>query len=411
MNATTPSETRPDDAEQARRNINWRDVGQRIVTGNGMIAVLAVVIALIVGAVLIAVTNEDVIAAAGYFFSRPMDLIVAVWDAVAGAYGALFRGSVFNYQADDLAGALKPITDTLTWATPLIVAGLGVGIAFRAGLFNIGGRGQMLIAAGAAGWVGFSFDLPWGLHMLLAVAAGIVGGALWGGLAGLLKARTGAHEVITTIMLNYVAFYLLSYFLRTPLLQAPGQSNSKSPPVADTAVLPSLLGDRFNLHFGFVLAVAATLGAAWLINRSGIGFRFRAVGYNPHSARATGINVGRTYTLAMLISGGLIGLAGATQVLGTNPAGFTAGVDSGIGFDAITVALLGRSRPWGIFAAGILFGGFKAGGFVMQASEGVSADIVVVVQAIIVLLIAAPPLVRAIFHLPQPTDRMKAGVA
>ncbi|MFB8387451.1 ABC transporter permease [Microbacterium sp. NPDC055910] len=392
-----------------RRRVDWHGALRAATTGSAMIAVLSIVVALFIGAVLIAATNDDVIAASAYFFGRPMDMLVAIWEAVTGAYGALFRGSVINFSAPDFPSAIKPLTDTLTFATPLIIAGLGVAMAFRAGLFNIGGRGQMLIAAGAAGWVGFTLDLPWGLHMLAAVVAGIIGGALWGGLVGLLKARTGAHEVITTIMLNYVAFYLISYLLRTPLLQAPGQNNAKSPPIDDTAVFPLLLGDRYNLHFGFVLAVVVTIGGAWLINRSSIGFRFRAVGFNPHAARVAGIDVGRTYVLAMLVSGGLLGLAGASQVLGTNTSGFTGGVDAGIGFDAIIVALLGRSRPWGVFAAGILFGAFKAGGFVMQASEGVSADIVVVVQAIIVLLIAAPPLVRAIFHLPQPSTTFAKG--
>lgn len=393
------------------RRVDWRGALRAATTGSASIAVLSIVVALLVGAVLIAATDEDVIAASGYFFGRPMDMLLAIWEAVSGAYSALFRGAIFNFAAPDFLTALKPLTDTLTFATPLIMAGLGVAIAFRSGLFNIGGRGQMLIAAGTAGWVGVNMDLPWGLHLVAAIVAGLLGGALWGGLAGVLKARTGAHEVIITIMLNYVAFYLLLYVLRTPLLQAPDQSNAKSPPIAETAVFPLLLGDKYNLHFGFILAILAAFVAAWLLNRSSIGFRFRAVGLNPSAAKVSGINVGRTYILAMLISGALVGLAGTSQVLGTNTSGFTAGVDAGIGFDAITVALLGRSRPWGVFAAGILFGAFKAGGFVMQASEGVSADIVVVVQSVIVLLIAAPPLVRALFHLPQPGAAALKGAA
>jgi ABC-type uncharacterized transport system permease subunit len=168
----------------------------------------------------------------------------------------------------------------------------------------------------------------------------------------------------------------------------------------DSAILPDLLGDRFNLHLGFVLALVAVAVVWWVLNRSALGFRFRAVGANPHAARTAGIDVGRTYVLAMLISGALVGLAGANQILGTATSGVTVDLDAGIGFDAITVALLGRSHPLGILGAGLLFGAFKAGGFSMQASEGIPVDIVLVIQSLIVLFIAAPPLVRAMFRLP-----------
>lgn len=379
-----------------------------IVNGNFVISILAVVFALVIGAILIAVTNEDVQEASGYFFAAPGDTLGAIWQAVSGAYGALFQGAIYNFRRDSFLDGIKPLTETLTFATPLIAAALGIGIAFRVGLFNIGGRGQMLIAAACAGWVGFSFELPWGVHLIVAVIAGVIGGAFWGGLVGFLKARTGAHEVILTIMLNYVAFYLISWMLRTPgLLQAPGSVNPKSPPILETAVFPDILGPKYNLHLGFILVIAATIFAWWLLNRSSLGFQFRAVGENPNAARVAGINVKNTYVQAMLISGGLVGLAGVMQVLGTVTTGFSAGIDAGIGFDAITVALLGRSRPWGIFAAGVLFGAFKAGGFAMQAAEGIPIDIVTVVQSLIVLFIAAPPLIRAVFFLPQPGDKRK----
>ena len=232
---------------------------------------------------------------------------------------------------------------------------------------------------------------------------GVAAGGLWGGLAGLLKARTGAHEVITTIMLNYVAYYFVYWMLSTPgLLQAPGSNNPKTPGMKDTAILPDILGPQFNLHLGFIIVIGATFFVWWLLNRSSMGFQFRAVGFNPHAAKAAGINVNRMYIYVMLYSGALVALAGVFQVLGTVTTGFSAGIDAGIGFDAITVALLGRSKPWGVFAAGILFGAFKAGGFAMQASEGIPIDIVLVVQSMIVLFIAAPPLVRAVFRLPKP---------
>jgi simple sugar transport system permease protein len=202
-------------------------------------------------------------------------------------------------------------------------------------------------------------------------------------------------------MLNYVAFYLVFYTLSEQnLLQAPGSGNPKSAPAKESAILPAILGDRFNLHLGFVLALVAVAIVWWLLNRATLGYRIRAVGENPSAARAAGIDVGRTYVVVMLIAGALVGLAGANQVLGTVTSGVTVDLDAGIGFDAITVALLGRSRPIGILLAGLLFGAFKAGGFAMQASQGIPVDIVLVVQSLIVLFIAAPPLVRAIFRLP-----------
>jgi simple sugar transport system permease protein len=381
----------------------WHRTFLQITQGNAIISVLAIVLALVVGGIMIAATDEDVQQAAGYFFGRPLDTLAAIWNAVAGAYIALFQGSVYNFNAPSFARGIRPLTETLTFATPLIAAGLGVALAFRIGMFNIGGRGQMLMASAGAGWVAFSLDLPWGIHLLVALLAGIVAGALWAGIAGFLKARTGAHEVIVTIMLNYVAFYLVSWMLRTPgLLQAPGSSNPKTPPMKDTAVLPELLGPQYNLHFGFILVIGATVLVWWILNRSNLGFQFRAVGENPNAARVAGISVPRMYIYGMLIAGGLVGLAGVNQVLGTITTGFSADIDAGIGFDAITVALLGRSTPWGTFAAGILFGAFKAGGFSMQAAEGVPVEIVTVVQSLIVLFIAAPPLVRTIFGLPSP---------
>ncbi|MFE6256977.1 ABC transporter permease [Agromyces sp. NPDC057865] len=387
----------------------WHTMLHQIATGNAIISVLAVVLALLVGAIMIAFTDERVQETAGYFFARPTDMLRAIWDSVAGAYTALFQGAIYNFRRDTFLAGIRPLTETLTFATPLIAGGLGVALAFRVGMFNIGGRGQMLIAASVAGWIGFGFDLPWGLHMLVALIGGLVGGALWAGIAGLLKARTGAHEVIVTIMLNYVAFYLVSWMLRTPgLLQAPGSSNPKTPAMKDTAIFPALLGPQFNLHFGFVLVVIATVVVWWILSRSSLGFRFRAVGENPNAARVAGINVRNMYVYAMLISGALLGLAGVSQVLGTVTTGFTAGIDAGIGFDAITVALLGRSTPWGTFIAGLLFGAFKAGGFSMQAAEGVPIEIVLVVQSLIVLFIAAPPLVRTIFRLPDPASRRRA---
>jgi simple sugar transport system permease protein len=395
-------------AEQDAPGSRFSQALRDIVGGSAIISVLAVVLALVAGAILIAFTDKGVQAAAGYFLSRPGDTIAAIWKSTSGAYTALFQGAVYNFRRPNFADGIKPLADTLTFATPLIVAGLGVAMSFRIGLFNIGGRGQMLVGAAAAGYVAIAIPMPFPWHLIVAVAAGLAAGAIWGGIAGLLKARTGAHEVIVTIMLNYVGFYLLSYLVRTQgLLQAPGSNNPKTAPMQPSAIFPDLFGAKYSVHWGFVLAIAATVLVWYLINRSRLGFQFRAVGENPSAARVAGINVKNIYLYGMLISGALVGLAGVMQVLGTVTSGFSEGIDAGIGFDAITVALLGRSKPVGVFFAGILFGALKAGGYSMQAAQGVPIDIVLVVQSIIVLFIAAPPLVRAIFRLPTPGQPRK----
>ncbi|GAA4717741.1 hypothetical protein GCM10023216_02280 [Isoptericola chiayiensis] len=396
-------------ADDGETDDRWQEAFRRIISGGWAVALGAILLAVIAGSLMIIVTDEAVQEAAGYFFSRPGDTFAAVGEAVGGAYSALFQGAVYNFRADTFAAGIRPLTQTLNNATPLIAAGLGVAIAFRAGLLNIGGQGQMLMSATAAGWVGFGVTgLPFPLHLILALVAGILAGALWAGIAGLLKARTGAHEVIVTIMLNYVALYLLSYFLATPgLMQAPGSANPKTPPTPESAQLPPLLGERYTLHWGFVLALVAVAVVWWILNRSAVGFSYRAVGENPRAARVAGIDVSRSTVSVMLVAGALVGLAGVTQVLGTVTTGFGSDIDAGIGFDAITVALLGNSNPLGVLGAGILFGAFKAGGSAMQAAEGIPIEIVLVVQSLIVLFIAAPPLVRAIFRLPQPGSAPK----
>jgi simple sugar transport system permease protein len=395
-------------APQAPPPSRGRRVLMSIVTGNFAISLLAVVAAVIVGSLMIAVTDKEVQTAAGYFFQRPGDTFQAVGSAVGGAYAALFRGSVYNFNADSFAVGIRPLTETLKFATPLIAAGLGVGLAFRAGLFNIGGQGQIIAGAICAGFVGFHWHMPAGIHLIAAVIAGIVGGALWGGIAGFLKARTGAHEVITTIMLNYVAINLLGYLLSVKGFQAPPYGQAIANPVDHNATLPLLLGSTLRVHLGLVLSLAAALFVWWLLTYSRLGFRLRAVGANPAAARTAGMSVENSYIVVMLISGALCGLAGVSQVLGTNPS-ITGDIDSGIGFDAITVALLGRANPVGTVFAGLLFGALRAGSPLMQAYA--PNELVQVIQALIVLFIAAPAVIRTIFRLKTSGSSMGADLA
>ena len=386
---TLEKETVRDVGPVRRRRLYWG--------GSWLVTVFAVVGALLVGAVLIAVGDEPTRASAGYFFSYPWDLFSNVWYSVRDAYAALLQGAVYNPSFSGIA-ALRPLSETLVNATPLILAGLAVALSFRVGLFNIGAQGQIILGAVLAAWLGFTLHLPVVLHLVVALAGGILGGLVWGGVVGLLKARTGAHEVITTIMLNYVAINLLNYLLSVHGFQRPPYGQAISEQVAANAELPPLLGSSLRVNLGLVLAVLASVFVWWLFERSRLGFRLRAVGANPNAARTAGMPVGRLQIVSMALAGGLAGLAGATQVLGVTGS-VTSSVAGNIGFDAITVALLGRNNPYGVIAAGVLFGGLRAGSVQMQSSTGVPVDLVGVLQAVVVLFIAAPALVRAVFRL------------
>lgn len=387
--------------------------GKRFVTelrsGSALVTVLSILLALIVGGIMIAIANEDVQEAAGYFFSRPGDTISAIWTSVSDAYAALFRGSIINYDEYTIGRALRPLGDTLAQSAPLIAAGLGVALAFRTGLFNIGAEGQIILAAIFAGYVGFTWDLPPVMHLLVGIVAAMIGGATWAGIAGVLKARTGAHEVIVTIMLNHIARLLILYLLTTAAFQRPGSANPVSPNLKDNAIFARPFEGSF-FHIGFFFVIAAAMGVWWLLNRSTLGFELRAVGANPHAAKTAGMSVGRSYVAVMALAGALAGLAGSMLAQGTERY-LTAGISSNVGFDAITVALLGRANPLGTVLAGILFGALKAGGRTMQASTGTPIDIVLVIQSLIVLFIAAPPLIRSVFRVKVQAGGPVSGLA
>jgi ABC-type uncharacterized transport system permease subunit len=352
----------------------------------GLVSLSAIVLALLVGAILIIVGDDQVQAAVKYFGAAPGDTFSAAVSAVGEAYKALAVGAF---------GGMTPISESLTQATPLICGGLAVSLAFRTGLFNIGAQGQLIAGAILAAYVGFAWHLPPVLHLVVALVAGLLGGAIWGGVVGLLKARTGAHEVIVTIMLNYVALYLLSWLLTTSAFRRPGRTDPISPVVDHNAQYPKF-GDT-RLHLGFLIALVAAVFVWWLLNRSTIGFELRAVGANADASRTAGMSVGRAYLIAMLVAGALAGLAGTQQVLGTDLP-LTDGVAASVGFDAITVALLGRGTPLGTVLAGLLFGALNAGGLQMQLITQTPLTLTTVLQAVIVLFVAAPALVRSVFR-------------
>jgi general nucleoside transport system permease protein len=375
---------------------------KEILAGGFTRTILAILMGFLVGAVFMIASNKEFIEALGYFFSRPTDAFAAAWNVVSSGYGALFNGAIYNADAETFEKAVRPITETLRLSAPLIAAGLGIGLTFRVGLFNIGGTGQLVFGIIFATWVATRMELPFFIHMLVAVIAGIIGATFLGAVVGYLKARTGAHEVILTIMFNYVAISFFTFLMRDPnLLQEERASgNPKADPAAETALLPKIFGDEFAVHFGLIFALIAVVVYWWLMERSTIGYRLRMVGHNPDAAKTAGINVNRTYVIAMALSAAFVGVAASNQALGS-AVGVIPSSHASIGFDAITVALLGGSSAPGVLLAGLLFGAFKAGAPSMQVI-GISPEVLGIVQAAIVLFIAAPPLIRAMFRLPKP---------
>ncbi|MGA8115021.1 MAG: ABC transporter permease, partial [Actinocatenispora sp.] len=392
-----------------RRRSRVGVVVDALTTANSVtVTFLAIVLALVVGALVVALSDDDVIAASKYFGSRPSDTFAAIWDAVSTAYIGLFEGAIVNPATANEAwwgmtswtSVLGPISETLTNAAPLIGTGLAVALAFRAGMFNIGAQGQAMMGAIGAGLVGFALPWPPVIGAVAAVLGGLVVGGLWGLIAGWLKARFGAHEVITTIMLNYIAApSFVTWLVTRHGVQQAGRNDPISKPVAVHAQLPHLFGSSLRANLAIVLVIAAAIGVGWLLNRSTLGFEFRAVGSNPNAARTAGISLTRSYLLVMLIAGALAGLGGASIVLGTTPNSITPSVVGNIGFDGITVALLGRGKPIGTVLAGLLFGALQAGASQMQVDAGVPIEVATIIQSVIVVFVAAPALVKAIFRL------------
>jgi ABC-type uncharacterized transport system permease subunit len=392
-----------------------RRVVREVVTGGTVtVTALALVLALLVGAVVIALSDPAAAAAWSRFPSDPGRALTASWSAIADAYGALLRGALLDpasvsaaADGSPVVNVFGPISETLVATTPLILVGLSVTIAFRAGLFNIGGQGQAMLGAAAGAFVGFHWQLPAAVHLAFALLAGLAAGAVWGLVPGLLKARTGAHEVITTIMLNYVAAGLVLYLLSKPIFLREGRSDPLSPEVAASARLPRLVDETLRLHLGILIALAVAGAMLWLLRRTTIGFSLRIVSLNEDAARTAGVSVPRAWVLGMLLAGALAGLAGAVEILGADYALVPSSAAS-LGFLGISVALLGRATVGGTILASLLFGAFEAGGVRMQAATATPFDIVTVIQALTVLFVAAPQLIRAVFRLRASTGEAAA---
>ncbi|TFG33581.1 ABC transporter permease [Candidatus Thorarchaeota archaeon] len=319
------------------------------------------------------------------FGSIILALVVAALIMLLGGYDP---GTAFLWLA---IGAFSQIDQVFWYASPLILTGLSVALAFRCGLFNIGAEGQLYMGAMASALVAFLFSLPVLLHPLLSLAFGVLVGGLWGFVPGLLKAYRGAHEVVTTMMLSYTAILFTSWLVGSNGPFWDGSWVPRTPKFYDTALLPNIFG--YYLHFGFIIALMAVIGVHYLINNTVLGYEMRAVGHNIEAAEYAGIDSKKKVAIALGISGGLSGLAGSTEILGTYDR-FTANWSAGLGWDGITVAVLGNNNPWGVLAGAIFFGALKAGGNTMHAIAHVPIEMVKVIQGLVVLFIAAPRIIQ-----------------
>jgi simple sugar transport system permease protein len=350
-----------------------------------VIPLLAMATAFLVGAIVIAL-------AAGESGDSALDRLLLA----ERGYMALIDGAFLKKNA---------LTDTLVSSTPLILTGLSVTLGFRAGLFNIGAEGQYLIGAVCGVWVGYAFQLPPILHAIAALVAGALGGALWGLIPGILKAKLGAHELINTIMMNFIAIQLTDWLVNNPMKDPLGPSTIRTPFIRSTAnipmfseIMPGVFDRADRLHLGFIIALLAAVGVWWLLWKTTLGFELRTNGSNPDAARYAGVKPDRTTILAMVMCGALAGLAGTIDIQGLNrtlPAFFSAGY----GFDAIAIALLGQTHPLGVVPSAIIFGALSTGSAVLQIRTGVSHHMISIIQALILLFVAAPAMIRWMFRL------------
>jgi ABC-type uncharacterized transport system permease subunit len=396
------SRGRPDE-KRGQRGAFW--------AANVAVPGLAVFTGLAVGGVIIALANEAAIAAWGNFLRNPLAPFVASWNAVIQAYGALFAGALgrpgdiiagfqtyfATGQPDALYKAIYPLTESLVLTTPYIFAGLAVALGFRCGLFNIGAEGQFFMGALGAAFVGYSIiGLPAYIHLPLALLGGALAGGIWGAIPGFLKARFGAHEVVNTIMMNWIAFRLSDWLLNGPM-KAVGY-RPVTPTVEATAEIPRFFPDPSRLNWGFVLGLLIAVLVGWFLFRTTLGFEVRAVGANPDAAKYSGMSVMRNFVLVMTLSGGLAGLAGSVQVLGTDH-WVGQGFSAGYGFDSIALALLGKSHPVGVVLSALLFGVLRGGATSMQSMARIPIHIISVIQGIVIIFVAAPEIIRWIYRL------------
>jgi simple sugar transport system permease protein len=375
------------------------------------VPILSVITALLFGAVVIVLTDFDHLSKIG---SDPLGAIGGAIGGVGRAYGAMLSGAfgdpgriITAFQtgkAADIAKAIRPVTETLVATMPLIFCGLGVAISFRAGMFNIGGDGQLRIGALGATMAAIFLagKVPSPVILVAAICIGTAAGGFWGFIPGLLKARTGAHEVITTIMLNYVAALVVFFALRDPDLRAAGSTAPVSKSLGTIVDVPNIINlPSIRLDWGFIVALLMAVATSWLLFRTTKGFELRASGFNLTAARYAGMSAGGSMMLAMSLSGALAGMAGAFLVIGT-VGQLSLDIAGGIGFNAIALALLAGLRPGGVVIAALLFGALTNGGKLMGVESGIPFDLLFFIMALVIMFVAAPGLIRGMW-------RIKAG--
>ncbi len=382
-----------------------------------IIPALAVFTGLVAGAILIVVTSEQVYVALGQSFGAGVS---TAWNIVITAYGSLFAGALGNPERiisalqsgnqTAILQAFNPFLESLVASTPYIFAGLAVALGFRAGLFNIGVEGQLFIGATTATFVGYAVTgLPAIIHLPLTLLAGFAGGAAWGFIPGWLKAKTGGHEVINTIMLNWIAFRLTDWLLAGPMQRPNAAGSPISPRIQPSAELPHFFPAPIRFHLGFFIALGVAWLVWWFLFKTTWGYNLRTVGANPFAARYAGMNIVNSTVVAMTLSGGLAGLAGANQVLAISH-NLAMGLSSGYGFDSIALALLGGSHPVGVVLAALLFGTLRNGATQMMVSTRIPIDIISILQAFILMFVAAPAIIRSLYRLRKPKEEEEGPV-
>jgi simple sugar transport system permease protein len=398
-----------------------RPLLQRIFVRRGafsalVIPLLAIFTAYVIGGFIIAASSPEVLAAWSNVFQEPLEALRITWQTVWGAYLALFEGAFGNPKLiiegfqiwittgdpKVLYAALRPFSESLVVTTPFIFAGLAVALGFRGGLFNIGAEGQLFVGGLASAFVGYSLSgLPMIIHLPLAILAGLTAGGIWGAIPGYLKARTGAHEVINTIMMNWIAFRLTDYLLTGPMARADGLPIT--PLIKPSAFLPTLLPPPVRLHWGFFIALGAAALVYWFLWKTPRGMEIRMTGANPNAARYAGIRIAFIIVLTMTLSGALAGMAGTVQILAVDHQ-LVRAFSTGFGFDSIALALLGNSHPLGVVLASLLFGFMRSGAARMQSIAGVPVEIIRIIQGLTILFVAAPAIIRSIYRLKPPRE-------
>jgi general nucleoside transport system permease protein len=408
------TETTEKSASQPEESFLQRIFIRRGIFSALIVPVLSVITAYVIGGVIIALSSPEVVAAWTNFFSEPVHALQITWQTVWGAYLALFQGAfgqpreitaainIWRSTGDTQAfwNAMRPFSESLVITTPYIYAGLAVAIGLRGGLFNIGAEGQLFVGGLASAYVGYAITgLPAIIHLPLAILAGLLTGAIWGAIPGFLKARTGAHEVINTIMMNYIAFRLTDYLLSGPMARPDGLPIT--PQVRPSAYIPTIFPQPVRLHWGFFLGLGVAFLIYWLLWKTPIGMEIRMTGQNQNAARYAGVRIGLILVLTMSLAGALAGMSGVNQILAVDHQMVRA-FSTGYGFDSIALALLGNSHPFGVVLASLLFGFMRGGAGRMQSIAGTPVEIIRIIQGMVIIFVAAPAIIRTIYRLKAP---------